>query len=796
MRKIHLIGNAHLDPVWLWQWQEGFAEIKATFRSALDRMEEFEDYKFTSACSVYYMWIEKSDPNMFEEIQKRVQEGRWCITGGWFLQPDCNIPCGESFARHGLISQRYFQEKFGLKAVTGYNVDSFGHNGNLPQILKNCQLENYVFMRPMSHEKKIVQSLFCWQGVDGSCVTTYRIPFFYNIDSTRMGIFEEIDAMEDSTDLMAFYGIGNHGGGATVELLSQMHKTLPPHFVYSTPDAYFHSVDKESLPVVCDELQYHAKGCYSACSQIKADNRKAENLILNTEKFSVLSQALLNTPYPKAELDRAWKNILFNQFHDTLGGCSIKEAYTDAQYVHFEAINIAERNTNFALQQISWQIDTMDHKELKAYDPNAEQWQNEERIGTPVVIFNSLAHEVTSVMTVRRMPKYVEDCDGRPVAFQRVRDSKTDVDDKYATAFSATIPAFGYTTYKMYFEGERKADFQSPFTCSENSIENSFISVHFNGDTGEIDRIYDKKNRCELLEGSTSTVLIDETHCDTWAHGIERFKDVAETAEKGSIKLLETGPVRAVMRCTTQIGHSEIIRDYSLEADSRVIQTAVTVNFFEKHKMLKFRIPVRVSDPLVKCEIPFGYIEKPNDGSEQVCGSWFSMEDGKKGLGVANDSKHSFDAEGNVLSLTVLRGAIYADHYGNRDEFCEYMDQGTHCFMYSLFPFISLSDTLKKAQELNHKPVSLIETFHKGSLGTHFSAISLSEENIAVTAVKKHEDTEDIILRCYETQNRDTDVNITLFGTTFQTHFSRGQIKTFLIGTASVKEVDFIEENA
>ena len=192
MKKIHLIGNAHLDPVWLWQWQEGFSEIKATFRSALDRMDEFPDYNFTSACSLYYMWIEKSDKKMFNEIVKKVREGRWCIVGGWYLQPDCNLPCGESFARHALVSQRYFKEKFGVTAEVGYNVDSFGHNGNLPKILSNSGMSKYIFMRPMPHEKNLPQSLFNWESSDGSSVVTYRIPFFYNIDQTRFEMFERV----------------------------------------------------------------------------------------------------------------------------------------------------------------------------------------------------------------------------------------------------------------------------------------------------------------------------------------------------------------------------------------------------------------------------------------------------------------------------------------------------------------------------------------------------------------------------------------------------------------------------
>ena len=148
MSKLHLVGNAHIDPVWLWRWQEGFSEILSTFRSALDRMNDFPDFKFTCACSSYYRWVESVDPQMFAEIKQRVEEGRWSIVGGWYLQPDCNIPDGESFARHGLVAQRYFMEKFGVTAKTGYNVDSFGHNAALPKILKGCGMENYVFMRP------------------------------------------------------------------------------------------------------------------------------------------------------------------------------------------------------------------------------------------------------------------------------------------------------------------------------------------------------------------------------------------------------------------------------------------------------------------------------------------------------------------------------------------------------------------------------------------------------------------------------------------------------------------------
>lgn len=796
MKKIHLIGNAHLDPVWLWQWQEGLAEIKATFRSALDRMKEFENYKFTSACSMYYMWIEKSDKKMFEEIVQRVKEGRWCIAGGWFIQPDCNIPCGEAFARHALISQRYFKEKFGVTAHTGYNADSFGHNGSIPKLLKNSGMDNYIFMRPMPHEKNLPQSLFAWESMDGSRVTTYRIPQYYNIDINRFDVFRDIVKDDENYDIMGFFGVGNHGGGPTIELLARMERELGEEYIYSTPNEYFDAVKNLDLPVVTDDLQFHAKGCYSACSQIKEGNRKSENEVLTAEIYSVLSNHLIGTEYPSDELSKAWKNILFNQFHDILGGCSIREAYTDAGYLHSEAVSIAQRNSNFALQQISWNIDTMDGKELKTFkncvrlDPS---WHCEENIGTPVVVFNPLAHPVKACITIRDMANYVTDNGGNTVPSQTIRDSKTNVRDKFCTAFSAEIPAMGYSIYRMYFEKENDANVKNPLICTDNSIENAFIKLTLDPESGELSSVYDKINGRELLSQSSKTLFVDETHCDTWAHDIKEFKNLVGVFEKGSIKLIEQGPVRAVIRSEMKLFDTVIIRDYTLEAESNAVKVKVKIDFHEKHKMLKFSLPVNSENPKAYAQIPFGYIERPTDGSEQPCGSWIAMCGQNGGLGMANSSKYSFDADNNVLTLTILRGAMYADHFGERDEFCEYMEQGEHRFEYSIFPFDSFADCQTKADELNNKPTAVIETFHKGILPTEFSAISVSEPNIIVTALKKHEDSDALILRCYEAENKYTDVNIKIFEREINTHFSHNEVKTFIIDKNSFTEADFME---
>ena len=174
--KVHLIGNAHLDPIWLWRWQEGCGEVLQTFRSALDRLNEYPDFVFTCSSAAYYKWVEEIDPDMFEEIKTRVKEGRWVPVNGWWVQPDCNMPSAESFARLALYSQLYYNEKFGRICKTAYNVDSFGHSGMLPQIIKNGGMTAYVMMRPGAHENAEIPNMFMWESLDGTQIPTFHIP--------------------------------------------------------------------------------------------------------------------------------------------------------------------------------------------------------------------------------------------------------------------------------------------------------------------------------------------------------------------------------------------------------------------------------------------------------------------------------------------------------------------------------------------------------------------------------------------------------------------------------------------
>lgn len=787
MADLHLIGNAHLDPVWLWRWQDGFSELLATFRSALDRMNDFPDYKFTSACASYYQWVEKIDPEMFEEIQQRVKEGRWNITGGWFLQPDCNIPCGESFARHGLISQRYFKEKFGITATTGYNVDSFGHNASLPQVLRKSGMENYVFMRPDPREKDLKDSLFMWESPDGSQVCAYRIPAAYCLGLHQLNVIEEVwdKVKEDDQDYMAFFGVGNHGGGPTIRLMEEINKLDIPNKKYSTPDDYFKGIEKGKLNVVADELQHHARGCYSACTFVKANNRRCENNLLAAEKLCMMAEHLVGAKYPKKKLDKAWKNLLFNHFHDITGGCSIKKAYEDAGHLFGEIMSITEQAMVFAMQSVSHKIDTLGDETLPAYKTfkNWRVWEHEV-LGTPIVIFNPHTWPVRLPVQINTIACKMTDAEGKEIPYQVVRGDQTNQDDKYHNVFMAEVEPLGYAVYRVFVEHPGEVEFEKELSCVDNVLENSCIRVEFSKVTGDISSFYDKRSGKYIIDKECRAILLDETHADTWSHNEVYLGEMIGMFDTPEFSVIEDGLIRTTLRVTTRYNHSLLIRDYTITPGSDILVVKTKVDFHEKHKVLKFAFPLTEDHVIAK--IPYGTVTRKKEQGEEPFGSWFAAGT----LCVANDSKYGYDTTADEVRLTVLRSAIWADHYGVRDEFCEYMEQGIHEFTYSVFPYQNNCQAEKRAEELNFGLRAIIDSFHKGSLPEAQSCFACDGENIVVTAVKKAEDSEEPVIRFCEMNGENGTVSMELFGKKIETSVGHNEIKTF---RADGTEVNLIE---
>lgn len=812
--KMHLIGSAHLDPIWLWRWQEGCGEVLQTFRSALDRLKEYDDFVFTCSSAAYYKWVEDIAPDMFEEIAERVREGRWVPVNGWWVQPDCNIPSGESFARQALYSQLYYYKKFGRICQTGYNVDSFGHNGNLPQLIKNGGMTAYVMMRPCPNENPDIPQTFLWEGIDGTEIPTFRIPESYTASGQR-GIDAAIERCEkvindDGHGMMLFYGVGNHGGGPTKWDIEYMRDNLVREgyhrMRFSSPDAFFKDLCLEmvDIPIWRDDLQHHASGCYSATSLVKQLNRRTENSLFAAEAFATAAAKTAGMGDKTEKFEEAWHEVNFNQFHDILCGCSIMEAYDDVRDSMGHALDLAAKIYNEAVLRIARNIDTwVDGVSV----PCENERNHESRFPRPLVVFNPLSCDIEVPVRAYNASKSVKDADGNPVPFQNVRSSRSN-DSHLDTLFLAKLPAFGYNTYRLEWAGEE--DFGNTFgsgvSASGLAMENEYLSVSFDEKTGAISSLVDKSSGFDYAEKNELAVpvIIDDHKTDTWAHNVFTFHDVKGGMTLESIELIEKGPARAVIRTTHTFGKSVLTQDFILGDRQKTLRVKCKALWQEKFTLLKMSFPIDGTDVINTYDIPGGMIRRPANGEEEPAGKFAAvtfMNGARRTLAVLNDSKYSYDCPGNDLRLTCIRNVIFADHFSSRPaanfNFC---DEGLQRFEYGVCVSdgeVKDTQIAKEALAFNVRPVLVPESFHKGSEKQTKSFLRVDKDNIAMTAFKFSEDgSGDVIMRFYETSGKDTRVNIVcdMLDAAFRADFGKFEVKTFRVNAEGrVTETNFLE---
>lgn len=800
-QKYYLIGNAHLDPVWQWCVPEGLSLVKSTFRSALDRMNEYPHYKFTSACAGYYKWIKESEPEMFNEIVERIKEGRWGVTGGMWVQPDCNIPSGEAFCRHFLYSQKFFKDNFGFTVKTGYNVDSFGHNGMLPQLFKKSGIDNYVYMRPNREAEKPnlpEENLHIWESPDGSRVNAFRILDGYgdNLTDERVSRYEGKKSAQ-----MLFYGIGNHGGGPSKVHLEQAEKLIAKgESDYATPDEFFDEV-KCDMPVVSEDLQHHAAGCYSANSVIKAANRRAECELVRAEKLDVLANLLTGSTIHNKAVEGAWERVMFNQFHDILAGCSIKEAYDDANAAFGYAKETALEIGTYASQRISWRIKTTDFLENGVSEMRDRLWYRDGE-GCPMVVFNPHSFPVKKTVSFgMQWISRVVDKDGNDLPYQLVRASYTDNRHVNKCLFNVEVPAYGYNVYYLYkSEDYPEINFATEFKTNDDTVSNSLVSVKINKETGAVESY--KYNDYDFAEGALGNVVVcDDEKNDTWGHHVTDYNvDIGSFAD-GTLEVVENGPVRATIKSVVNFHNSVLIRYYSLYAGDEKLYVRTILDFDEPYKLAKISFKVNVADSKVTYSMPYGFIDKATDGQEEPCHGWADIYDENGlGLGLINDSKYSFCAKNNDLRMTIARSCAFLDHFGQeyRDNEMQFLDKGEQEFNYILVPhFEKKNYALFKESEILNTPLQVTqETHHDGALPQNFSGISVDKENVVVTSIKSAEDGNGLILRIVETNGQKTDAEIDFkaLEKKFSLSFVPQEIKTIRIdGEGKIKESLIIE---
>ena len=800
----HLVGYAHLDPVWLWNWTEGYAEARATLRSAVDRLREYPEFVFTTTSVQFLDWVRESDPPLFEEIAALVAEGRFHLAGGWWVEPDCNIPSGESFVRQGLYAQRFLARHFGVIATVGGNPDSFGHAATLPQLLAGAGLTGYFFSRPNHAELDLPGGAFLWEGPDGSRVVAYRTNG-YSSDRTDVDsvLRRSLLTALDEPSLMVFYGVGNHGGGPTKANLESIRRlaatSSDARLVCATPRSYLDHLEPAGLPVHHGELQHHARGCYAAHSGIKVWNRQAETALGDAERWATAARAVCGLDYPQAAFEHAWRLLLLNQFHDTLAGSAIPSAYDDARNQLGEVMAIAQRATNAAAARLTARLAI----------PAEDDMQ-------PVVVFNPHSWPVRQVVEYEvggwaRRQNLVDEA-GEPVPLQWGESEATMPEGRYRAVFVADVPAGGHRLYHLRI-GPNGCP-TPPAPADDAVLENAFLRARIDRVTGGLASLVDRATGVDVaVPGPHAVVLVDDA--DTWGHGHEGWHDHAGQFVVERVEQVEHGPARPVVRVTSRWGGSAMVADWRLGVDDHWLDVAVVVDWHERHRMLKLRFPTAVAAATVTAEVAYGTVTRRAHGDEEPMQRWLDVTgtvDGvAAGLAVANDAKYSYDAAGGDgpvnLGITVARSVPYAHHDPavlTPGANYRWLDRGEQRFNLRLVPHGGdwrAAGVPRRAAELNAPPLCQRDTYHDGSASPAASLWEVVGDHVAVGALKRAEDGAATIVRLAEQHGTGgpAEVRLTFADRAVEVDLRPWQVLTLRVPddpAAPVEEVDLCEWTA
>ncbi len=802
--RLHMIGNAHVDAPWLWPLSEATAVVHSTFRSALDRMKEDPELTMTTSSSQFYEWVETTDPGMLAEIKAYVKSGRWDVVGGWWVEPDVNVPNGESLIRQGLYGQRTLERIFGRHAIVGYNPDSFGHNGNMPQILKLEEMPYYVFMRPNATEKPaITQNLFQWQGIDGTRALTYRIPLAYDdpgdVHSHMERTVKALSGQPGRT-FMEFFGIGDHGGGPTkvnMQSIRQIQKEPgAPHIFYSTPDKYFAEVATKlpaGIQVYSGDLQHHSVGTYTGGSAIKKLNRSTEAALQTAEKFSAIGAMAWGAPYPKNDFATAWKRVLLLQFHDSMAATTLPDHEDTARDGYGRARDIATDALYASVQRLAWQVPTTDpdSKYIVVFNPHA--WPAKLKIE-----YDMGWDEGT--------PTRVEDEAGRAVPFQWTAASAV-VNHRQRLVAAVDMPPMGYRQLRVLKAAKEDPRPANAPAATENSLENEHLRLSF-GPSGAV-RLFDKDVKHEVFSSGDKglrAIVLDDNN-DTWAHQVHVYDKEVGAFTRKDLRVIENGPLRSLLRETLTYKGSTLRLDWILYAGARNVEVRATLDWHEHLKILKFSFPLDVTTPQATYETAFGAIHRDNRGEEDPGQRWIDVS-GKAGgqpygLTVINDAKYGYSIHGSDMRVSIARGAVYANHeprplVAGTDY--TWMDQGVQTFRMLLVPHSGSwqdAGVVRTAEELVTETPILYQGIHPGTRPGAASFLSVDMPDIVVETIKQAEDGEDLIVRSYETAGTPSHATLQFpsLHTSWTGDYHPFEIKTLRIDSrsGSMKEVNALE---
>ena len=663
---VHMIGNAHLDPVWLWPWQSGADEALATFAHAIARCDETPEFVYTRGEAWIFDWVERLDPNLFARAAELVKSGRWHIVGGQWVQPDCNLPTLEGWNAQLDIGARYFQGKFGVKTRVAYNVDSFGHPATLPDILRAHGLESYCFHRPGPHQVELPAQTFRWRGIGGNEVTAFRIAQAY---VTRTDdLYGQIQLALEAADpklghTMCFYGVGNHGGGPTkgnIEYILQNRDFAPGvNLRFSHPQAFFDAIAGADLSIVETELQRTFPGCYSVMADIKRAQHRGEMQLAQTAAIiENFSHDEATEAARQERLNKAWRDLSFTAFHDILAGTSASETWDSVRAMQGRArIEAEELTLETTRIYASKQLPPINFQQIALFNSSDEVWR-----GTvehePFLDFDFWGN------------RWISDEQGNPVTFQRVQpDANIMLSNRviFETAIASRSAQILLVRDDAKPDGEPPTD----LGCGNNWMSNKRCKVEVSAAGA---RFSSGDNAFDLA------FHLRHDNSDTWTFVQNRFhEDIFAVADGWKWQREESGPLRARFRGECKLGDSRLRLTLSLGRESRRIEWRLEANWNERYALLQMTLDGRKAVGSRHDGLAGGHVERARDKFEHPFQKWSKPGE----VALVSPDVYSVSATENGAQFCLLRASRMAwgggdpEVFGGRETFT---DQGYHIF--------------------------------------------------------------------------------------------------------------------
>lgn len=820
-KKTYIICNAHLDPIWQWEWEEGAAEALSTFRIAADFCEQYEDYIFCHNEVLLYDWIEQFDPPLFARIQDLVEKGKWHIMGGWHVQPDCNMPSGESFVRQMLTGRKYFLEKFGKTPHVAINFDSFGHSRGLVQIMAKSGYKGYVHMRPQPQHLTMPANDYTWVGYDGSTIVGMRPHGWYSTPKGHAAeyINATVNQCPDGDINMRLWGIGNHGGGPSKKDLDDLivlKKELNEKdidLIHSTPEQYLaETIKYHDLPEVHHSLWCWAVGCYTSQIRVKQKHRAAENIYYLTEIMCshAANEGLME--YPFKELSDAMYDIMTVEFHDVLPGSSIQPA------------------EEMGIRMMDHAIEILTRLKAKAFFALASGQKKADSDKIPVFVYNPYPYEITEDIVCEFnlwdqdrnlyfMKPVVYDTDGNIVPSQCEKEYSTiPINWRKRVVIRATLAPMTLNRFDCAFETypERPA-----FNATQENgyfiLNRGGTKIKINTKTGLVDE-YIKDGKNYVQNGAFGLEVFNDDF-DPWGMNVTAFKEkkgefslltpakakefLYLENEIPSVHIIEDGDVQTIIEAVFGYKNSYAVVKYIL-GENGELKLDVRVNWGEKQRMLRLNIPTTLKDSVCIGEQPYGEEQLKDELEENVSQKFICVSDSSDTLVAINNGIYGscFDSKSGTLKYTLLRSASYCAHPVDdrivmpQDRYMPYIEQGERDFSF-LFS-VGKNDSIRplaarKAQHFNMKPMAL--SFYPPGIGTQpCSPLKLSDTDcITINAFKKADCGDGYIIRLFNPTENPQNCILHFYDAETKIQFGKYEIKTLRYVDGKLQEDSLME---